>query len=386
MAHRHRDPHRNGESDTVAGRPVRPVQPVQPGGGPRPAEAPRVWLLVGEKTGDNAQSRALADALGWPTEERRLFVRPRWQQAKPPVRASLAHLDLARSDPLEPPWPDLVIAIGRRLSSPALWIKERSGGRTRIVLIGKPRRLLGRFDLVVVASQYRLPGRDNVVRLDLPLVGVDPTALAAAAERWRPRWEGWPRPLTGVLVGGPVRRLRFDAQVARELAGRCRELVRADGGTLFVTTSRRTPPAVVDVLARELPEGAHLHRFGEGDGENPYLGLLALADRLVVTSDSLSMMVEVARAGRPLAIFPLPERRSLLRRLWPSGRDLSAIPETLRAQGRASLLGEPFVRPAAAPPDETARVAARVRALLADGREAPGEDGPGPAILPGQGV
>jgi mitochondrial fission protein ELM1 len=329
-----------------------------------PVPGPRVWLLVGEKAGDNAQSRRLARALGWPFEERRLVVRPRWRDAKPPVRASLAHLDPERSDALEPPWPDLVIAIGRRLSSPALWIKARSGGRSRIVLLGKPRRWLRHFDLVVAPAQYRLPRRPNVIRLELPLLGIDPAQITAAGERWGPRWADWPRPLTGVLVGGPVRRLRLDASVAVELAERCAALLEADRGTLFVTTSRRTPDEVVETLAQALPPGAHLHRYraGEPADANPYPGLLALADRLVVTSDSVSMMVEVARARRPLAIFPLPERRTLWNRIWPASRDLSVIPDVLCAQGRASWLGEPFVPPPEAPPEETGAVVERIRA------------------------
>src|SRR5512147_1543061 len=109
--------------------------------------APRTWLVLGEKNGDNAQVQRLAAALGWPCEVRRLRMRPEWVLGKPPVQPSLAHVDLARSDRLEPPWPDLVITVGRRLSSAGLWIRQRSGGRARLVLIGKPRRHLRRFDL-----------------------------------------------------------------------------------------------------------------------------------------------------------------------------------------------------------------------------------------------
>ena len=62
----------------------------------------------------------------------------------------------------------------------------------------------------------------------------------------------------------------------------------------------------------ELPAGARLYRWHDG-GANPYHALLGLADRFVVTGDSVSMMVEVARLGKPLAIFALPEERRLLR-------------------------------------------------------------------------
>ena len=118
-----------------------------------PDAPPRVWLVLGDKRGDNAQVEVLADALGWPCERKQLVLEPEWVQRKPRVAASLHHLDLERSSRLEPPWPDLVLTIGRRPSMAALWIREQSGGRTRIALIGKPyqvdqlaRRLRGLLD------------------------------------------------------------------------------------------------------------------------------------------------------------------------------------------------------------------------------------------------
>ena len=81
---------------------------------PEPAVPPRVWLLVGDKLGDNAQAVALADAMGWPYEVRQVFPKPEWVLGKPHFEPGLHHLDLERSARLEPPWPDIVLTIGRR--------------------------------------------------------------------------------------------------------------------------------------------------------------------------------------------------------------------------------------------------------------------------------
>ena len=40
-------------------------------------------------------------------------------------------------------------------------------------------------------------------------------------------------------------------------------------------------------------------------GENPYLGILALADRLIVTGESISMISEALVTGRPVHVLPL---------------------------------------------------------------------------------
>jgi mitochondrial fission protein ELM1 len=188
----------------------------------------------------------------------------------------------------------------------ALWVQEQSGGHTRIVIVGRPKRWAERFALIVAPSQFRIPPRDNLVQLELPLLRPDEIAVAEAGAVWRRRLAGLPRPLTAVLVGGETKPFRFDAAVAATLLERLRQIGARDGGTLYVSTSRRTRPEVVEALAAGLPPGAVLYRWApDAAAANPYLGLLAEADRFVVTGDSVSMMVEVASLGKPLAIFAL---------------------------------------------------------------------------------
>lgn len=292
-------------------------------------------------------------------------MKPRYRLGKPFVRASLHHVDREKSDPLEGPWPDLVICTGRRMSMVALWIQKQSRGHTRIVLVGKPRRLLSRFALVIAALQYDLPERDNIMRITLPLMRLDAAELEAEALAWKDRLGALPRPLTAVLVGGPVRVAVFDAKATRRLAEGVRRIHERDGGTLYVVTSRRTQPHVVKALKAALPDGSLLHRFDQG-GDNPYRALLARADRFVVTSDSLSMMAEVARLGRVLAIFTLSPSRWRWGRLIRRPRNLDALPALLFERGLAVPLGEPFREPAGPPPDALPEVARRIRALLAE--------------------
>jgi mitochondrial fission protein ELM1 len=342
-----------------------PLPPALHGSGaPR---APRIWLISGEKAGDNALLRVVRDGLGWPVDERRIAMRERWVRGKPIVRASLHHVDLARSDRLEPPWPDLVITAGRRLSMVALWVRAQSQGRTRIALLTVPRRLSRRFDLIVASAQYRAPRRANVVRVGLPLVRVDPRAVSEAAAAWRTRLAGLPRPITALLVGGPTKPVRFDAAVARQLAADAMRVAAEQGGSLFATTSRRTPAEVTDALASSLSNGARLYRWQPDPRDNPYLALLGLAERFIVTSDSVTMMVEVARLGRPLAVFELPPAPGASWRFLTSARDLSAIPRLLVERGFATTLGEGFRAPAAPPLDDLPLVVKRIRDLVEPG-------------------
>lgn len=345
--------------------------------GPASGRDPVVWLILSEKTGDNAQLLALAEVLPWPCLVKHVAVREPYALGKPRVSASLHHVDPSRSDPLEPPWPDLVITIGRRMSMVALWIQAQAKGRTRLVLLGAPRRLAGRFDLTIVSEQYRQTRRANEMRIIYPLQRIDEDLIAAEADARRDEFAKFPRPLIAVLVGGATKAVRFEPAVAADLARDVTELARKERGTLLVTTSRRTPREVVEVLARDLPAGTMLYRWTPDGAGNPYRALLGLADRFVVTSDSLSMMMEIARLGRPLAIYRLPEsswfarsrlaaRSSIAKRLASIGRhrDLTIVPRTLVNDGLAVWFGEPFQLAGRRPPDELAQVAERVAALV----------------------
>jgi mitochondrial fission protein ELM1 len=351
------------------------------------ADRPRIWLLIGDKPGDNAQARALAEALSWPYEVRQVFPKPEWVLGKPRFEPGLDHLDPVRSAVLEPPWPDLILTVGRRPSMAALWVQDRSAGCAQIVLLGRPKRWAHRFALIVAPRQFKIPPRDNLIQLDLPLLRVDRAAVAAAADAWRERLSGLAPPLTAILIGGATKPFRFDSAAAATLMDELQRIRARDGGTLYISTSRRTRPDVVESLEGALPRGAILYRWSpQTAADNPYLALLAHADRFVVTGDSVSMMVEVASMGRPLAIYALPMGASVvdraralaaqlpvpgivthaLHRLGIAGysRDLGEISRLLIERGLAVPLGAPFRSSATALEDELAPVVARIRDLV----------------------
>ncbi len=357
----------------------------------------RIWVLAGDKPGDNAQCLTLAAALGWPTEVKQLRygatrgrLRLPWKERFP--------LDVAASSPLVPPWPDLVIGAGRRSVPVAEDIRRRAGAGTRLVQLGRPRVDLARFDLVITTPQYRLPERPNVLHLALPLHGDATAARARAAAEWAPTFAALPRPWIALLVGGSAKPFVLDEPAARRLAEETSALAAAEGASLLVSTSRRTPPAAARVLAESLRVAAHVHHWSPGGAPNPYTAYLALADAFVVTGDSASMLAEACGTGRRVWIAALPESRplrsrakNLLRRIalapaarsgaaaGPAARWLAELPArgwiryprdlrrlhaALIESGRALPLGRSFERPPPPPVDETERAVARVRALF----------------------
>lgn len=274
--------------------------------------SPAIWRLHGKHAGDNAQIDAFADAVGWPSRLHRLRFSP--LSRLPGWLKGASRLGLVGSEPPLGPWPDLVIAAGRRSASVARWIVRQSGGRTRSVLLGRPRAPLLAFDLVVTTPQYGLPVRGNVLHLSAPLA-LSETTDHATLEAWRARWAALPRPWIGLLVGGDRSPYRLDADAARRLAAAARALAAQHGGSVLATTGPRTTPAAAEALVAALGEPAFCHRYAPGQADNPYPALLALADQFIVSGDSASMLAEAAGTGKPLTVFEPPRQSTAAKRL-----------------------------------------------------------------------
>ncbi len=208
-----------------------------------------------------------------------------------------------------------------------------------------------KFDVVVVARHDALTGR-NVLVTRTALHQVTPARLAAAAEIWRPRLANLPRPLVACLIGGSNGRFCLDEAVAEGLAEQLSTMMRTDKVGLAITPSRRTDPAAMAALATALrPLGAWIW---DGKGENPYFGLLALADAIIVTVDSVSMVSEAVATSAPVMLAQLPGRSSRI------GRFLAEM----EAAGRVRRFAGRCERWPVKPLDDTPEVAAELRRRL----------------------
>jgi mitochondrial fission protein ELM1 len=273
----------------------------------------RIWALISDRAGDNAQVLAVAEALQLPFESRRFATRPGAIAANLIGGPSLARGRFTAEAPLAAPWPHLVIAAGTQ-SEPILADlaarAARDGARPRLVFLGRPWARLDRYDLIVTTPQYRVPPAGNVLEIDLPLHRVTPERIAAEAAVWAPRVADLPRPYIAVMLGGPISRYAFDAHTAERIAREAGALAEARGGALLVCGGHRTPDAVPARISAALRVPASVFDWRRAQREgNPYLGFLGLADEIVVTGDSMSMLAEACATGKPVHIFDLGEGR-----------------------------------------------------------------------------
>ena len=247
----------------------------------------RVWALTSGEAGVVSQAVGLAESVGWPFILKTVHLRAPWSWL-PGHLCPLALFGLRER--LSPDWPDLLITCGRRSVAVSIAIRKASRGRTFTVHIQNPRVPTRLFDIVAPPRHDGLHG-ENVLSTRGALHRITAAKLRAAATVWRDRL-GCPK--VAVLLGGNSRAHRFTPSRVEALVD---GLGRIDG-SIVVTPSRRTTTNVVAVLKRRLPRAW----IWDGTGENPYLGMLALAEHIVVTEDSASMVSEAASTGKPVYV------------------------------------------------------------------------------------
>lgn len=346
------------------------------------AVAPYIWAMTEGRVGDDRQVLALAHALGGRVQQHHITDNLAKIIAGRLFNSFGLHAPWHRREYSDVAFPDLMIAAGGRCAALARWVKQASGGKTKIVIVGRPWARLDDFDLVVTTPQYVLPKCPNVLRNILPLNRVDRDRIEDAQKIWTERFATLPRPWAGVLVGGDSGSFQFTEDCARELTRQLGAVADETGGSLLISTSARTPRHVVDALGG-LRVPHHLHVWGPQQAENPYAAIIGLSDRLIVSSESASMIAEAVNSGKHVDLFH-PEERLLSRLLtrgpkalglkwlmqlgphlgyWTPPRDMRRLHRALARQESHAAQG--YNTPAGTVDRDLLRTVAHIRRLLA---------------------
>ena len=271
------------------------------------------WAITEGFAGMENQCVGLSEALGLRCEVKRVqrprkpacLLHPRFWP-KPLSTISIGSTER---------WPDVVISSGRGSVAATLAIRRAANPRTFNIHIQSPYVHPASFDVVVIPQHDSLRG-SNVLVTKTALHRVTEVRLVEAAKKFSGRLSHLPRPLIAVLVGGSNKAEQCSPTVIKRLGELLLSAARQSGGSLAVTTSRRTGRENEDVLREHLKPVPLF--FWNGADENPYFGLLALADAIVVTSDSVSMVSEASATGKPVHVFTLGDSNKKLHKFHES--------------------------------------------------------------------
>jgi mitochondrial fission protein ELM1 len=291
------------------------------------------WVVTENLVGLRHQAIGLAQALGVG------YILKEIQKPK-----GLRRLFSSHRHGFSPPWPDLLITCGKQSAAVSLAVRRASENKTFTVHIQDPFTDPARFDVVIVPAHDKVRG-ENVFVTQGAVHHVTAEKLSQANEHFRPLLGTLPRPLISVLIGGKNKRQGFTDAWAHDFAQKLFSAAKNTGGGLAITFSRRTGQRNENIIRQDLA-GIPSYIW-DGQGENPYFGLLALADAIVVTSDSISMVSEACSTGKPVFIYEMPK----------AGKRHKQFYEGLIKNGHARLFEGPIEIWKNPPLDETRKAA-----------------------------
>lgn len=267
---------------------------------------PVIWALTDDRPGTAGQVLGVAEKLGLPFEEKPLaynFLSALPNFVPLPVCSGL---ELSCKAKFLEGAPDIVIAAGRKAARVARAIKKNHPA-TRLIHIMRPEGGEADFELIALPCHDKPENHSRIFPFVLTPHRLTREKMDAAKNT------AAQHPATTVLVGGSSRHGVMHSAYFERLAADLTAYSARTGHTLYITTSRRTGRAGEDILKHALGESHHLYCYADG-GENPYLALLANADALVVTGESISMLSEAIYTHKPVFIYPPPQQSAKLER------------------------------------------------------------------------
>jgi mitochondrial fission protein ELM1 len=272
----------------------------------KPKKLPEVWALTDDRAGNRSQCLGVADALGIDYQIKEIAYGSWAALPNALLGASFAGLTADSRLGIHPPWPDVVIAAGRRTAPVARKIRslaDRDGVGCFLAQVMDPGGGRADFGLLAVPRHDGEVSGPNILTITGAPHQLTQSRLDEEAGRWRERFDDLAKPWIALIVGGSTRRRTFTPDMARELAARASKMALLAGGSLLVSTSRRTGNAA-EALIEAITAPSRVYRWGEGSvEENPYHAYLALADAVIVTGDSSSMCSEACAGTGPVYIY-----------------------------------------------------------------------------------
>ena len=195
---------------------------------------------------------------------------------------------------------DIVISCGRKSVIPSIYLKQKFKNKIMNIHIQDPKVSLDNFDFIVAPEHDSLKGK-NVLTTKGAIHYLRNRELSENENYLKPQINK--EKLATLIVGGPNKYYDYNDKTIDEIFLKIKDNFINKGYQLIFIPSMRTPQNVINKAA---------NYFGQNQiiitnvDKRAYLSSLKLADHIVVTCDSTSMISEAAMTGKPIYVAQMP--------------------------------------------------------------------------------
>jgi mitochondrial fission protein ELM1 len=199
--------------------------------------------------------------------------------------------------------PDIVISCGRKSVAPSIFLKKKNP-KIFTIHIQNPKVSLKNFDIVVAPEHDNLDGV-NVISSKGAIHYITEEEVSNSKSYLGSKIKS--QKIVSIVLGGPNKYYDFNEKQLKNIFTKIRSQFIDNDYKVIVIPSMRTPKLIINLATKEFEEDGHVVKNVD---KKAYLSALALANYIVVTSDSTSMISEAATSGKPIFIAHMKEKKN----------------------------------------------------------------------------
>jgi len=198
---------------------------------------------------------------------------------------------------------DLVISCGRKSVVPSILIKKKNP-KIFTIHIQDPKVNLKNFDAIVTPEHDNLNG-ENVYSSKGAIHYITESEIEKAKPYLVKKINS--EKVVSLILGGPNKYYSFDTGQLIQVFNKIKSNFVSEGYKVIVIPSMRTPKASIELAMKEIGSCGHVVKTVD---KQAYLSAYALANYVVVTCDSTSMISEAATSGKPIFVAHMKTKRN----------------------------------------------------------------------------
>ena len=197
----------------------------------------------------------------------------------------------------------IIISCGRKSVIPSIALKKRFGKEIFNIHIQDPKVSLKNFDLIVCPEHDNLSG-PNVLKTKGSIHYLTKKEIAENAKYLRFNKEK--KKIVAFIIGGPNKHYNYSEEEVHFVFNKVKALFTPDKYKIVIIPSYRTPELVIKKAFNTFSFNHHVIKE---INKKAYLSSLAIADYIIVTCDSTSMISEAALTGKPVYVAMFKPKR-----------------------------------------------------------------------------
>ena len=249
-------------------------------------------LLTQGMHGMVSQVEGLARAMKLSFKHQKIKLKPLWNLIPPkftPISEDLLTEKFVCDS-------KVIISCGRKSVISSIALKKRFGKEIFNIHIQDPKVSFKHFDLIISPEHDGIKG-DNVITTKGAIHYLTKKEIVDNSKYLKLEKEK--KQIIAFIIGGPNKNYDYSEEQIHYTFNKVKTLFTPDKFKIIVVPSYRTPERVIKKAFNTFNFNHHVVKTVD---KKAYLGSLAIADYIVVTCDSTSMISEAAVTGKPVYI------------------------------------------------------------------------------------